>query len=327
MARRTKRLLVAVLVAQAGIAAWGETPLPTPADGYLCCNMHVEDGWISDINPRSKEAQLLPAGTPIKALGYGRHRVKVSVAGRPMELGNDYSRKVDLRSFAQRYILAEDPTQALQSYAPEVRDAIQSGRLVPGMTREQVLMSAGYPVADSTPDLSAVVWKYFVDSERPFEVVFDPEGKVLAVRGEDAALAVVAPSLLTAERLAQATAGERACSLNVYYAAAKHWNVPRNRVYVYVDERSLGTMGRGDTLCVDLPPGRHTLALRETFNFIPMPFKSQEHVFDMKEGQAPIYMRWEMTVVGVVVVGPGAGTPELARSFEPVTEAQWRNRD
>lgn len=308
-------------------SAWGAPELPALSEGFLCCNMQLEEGWISDINYRTPTSQQIPAGAPIRVTGYGRHLVKLIVAGKAMELGNDYSRKVNLRDFAQRYVLEQDAVQRMAAWSPEVREAVRSARVVRDMDREQVLMVLGYPIADATPDLSAVVWKYYVDGERPFDVVFDPAGKVFDVRGEDTALAVVAPWLLTPERLAQANAGERACTLNVYHAMAKHWNTARDRVYVYVDDRSRGTIGRGDAVCIDLDPGRHTVAIRNTFNFIPMPFKTHEHVIDVQAGGAPVFLRWEKVITGVNVVGPTAGMPLTASNLDLVVEQRWRDRD
>lgn len=320
--------LVALLAATgAGSAGAAAPALPEPVEGFLCCNMQVEDGWVSDLNARTATSRLLPAGSPVRATGYGRHRVKVLVAGRPLELGNDYSRKVELRSFAQRYIVAQDPALQMADWTPEQREAVRQAQVLRGMSREQVLVALGYPVADSTPDLASAVWKYFPEGDVPVEVEFGTDDRISAVRGPDAALALLAPSLLTAERLAVATAGERPCALNVYYAAIRHWNTPRDRLFVYVDDRSQGTIGRSDTLCLEVAPGPHLLSLRETAGLLPLPFKSKEVPIEVRADQ-PLFYRYDKAIVGIaVLVGPGAGTPDVRASFEPVSEASWRARE
>ena len=45
--------------------------------GYLCCNMRTDGSWISDINYDENGKTVIPAGTPVKVLGYGRHRVHI----------------------------------------------------------------------------------------------------------------------------------------------------------------------------------------------------------------------------------------------------------
>lgn len=295
-------------------------------DGFLCCNLQTEDGWMSDINQRTEQSRMVPAGTPIRVTGYGRHRVKVTVAGKAMELGNDYSRKVELRSFAQRYIVAKDPAERLASWAPEVREAVRSGQLLPGMTRAQVLMSVGYPVADTTPELAASDWKLWVTSELAYQVRFDQAGLVAAIEGEDKALAIVAPSLLTKERIAVATAGEQPCAINVYRPTPKHWNTSRVRPYVYVDGQKQGTLGVGETYCLALPPGTHTVTIREAIGFVIPAFASGEHQVDVKPDGAPVFLRYTKDLEALVPTGTGVYVKER-NAFEVATEAQWRNRD
>lgn len=302
------------------------TELPEPREGFLCCNLQVDDGWISDINQRTETSRMVPAGTPIRATGYGRHRVKVLVAGKAMELGNDYSRKVELRAFAQRYIVAQDPAEQMAAWAPEVREAVRSGQLLPGMTREQVLMSVGYPVADTTPDLDSPDWKFWATSELEYRVGFDAAGRVVSIEGDDKALAVVAPSLLTKERIAAATAGEQACAINVYRPTPKHWNTSRVRPFLYVDGQKQGTLGVGETYCLALPPGLHTVTIREAVGYLIPAWASGEHHIEVKPDGAPVFLRYTKDLGAIVPTPVGVSVQEI-NAFEPATEAQWRNRD
>src|SRR5688572_21955441 len=124
--------LAALLAAPLGALAQA---LPQPAEGFLCCNMRTDGKWISDINYAENGKRVIPAGTPIKATGFGRQRVHVELPDGKQAIGNDYSRSLDLTSFAQRYIVADDPKRKMAGYSPKVRKAIESARLVPGMTR------------------------------------------------------------------------------------------------------------------------------------------------------------------------------------------------
>ncbi|GIZ50654.1 hypothetical protein [Noviherbaspirillum aridicola] len=174
---RLRPVLPAALLALLPVAVFAQA-MP---EGYLCCNMRTDGSWISDINYQESGKRVIPAGTPAKVTGYGRYRVHVSLDGSKQAIGNDYSRDLDLESFARRYVVAEDPRLKLGSYSPKVREAIKSARLLPGMTREQVLMSVGYPVSSENADLNAKVWRFWLSSFAEFQVVFDGKDRVKEV--------------------------------------------------------------------------------------------------------------------------------------------------
>jgi len=184
------RTVLACVLAAAPLAALAQLPppppaLPDPANGFLCCNMRTDGSWISDSNYFSIDKKVIPLGTPVKALGYGRQRVYVEFADGKQAIGNDYSRNLNLTAFARRYIVAEDPRQKLAGYPPRIRKAIEAGRLVPGMTREQVIMAVGYPISSENPDLNAPVWRYWLSTWAEYQVMFGPDNLVKEI-GTDA---------------------------------------------------------------------------------------------------------------------------------------------
>jgi hypothetical protein len=167
---------LAVVVALTALAA---TALAADQfTGYLCCNMRTDGSWISDINYAENGKTVIPAGTPVKVLGYGRHRVHIEVAGKKQAIGNDYSRDIALEAFAKRYVVAENPSDKLAQYPKPIQDAITSMRLTKGMSREQVLMSVGYPVSSENPNIDAKVWHFWLSSFAEFRVTFDDRGLV-----------------------------------------------------------------------------------------------------------------------------------------------------
>lgn len=168
------RTLLAALLPLLPVTALAQA---TP-EGYLCCNMRTDGSWISDSNYRENGKRIIPAGTPLKVTGYGRYRVHVDINGGKQSIGNDYSRDLDPEAFARRYVVPEDPSRKLAGYSPQVREAIKSARLMPGMTRDQVLMSVGYPISSENPNLDARVWRYWLSSFSEFQVIFDGKGRV-----------------------------------------------------------------------------------------------------------------------------------------------------
>lgn len=164
----------------------------TIRSGYLCCNLWTYDDWISDINYRYDGSKLLRAGLPIRATEEARNSFKVIVGGKARWLGNDYSRAMSGESFLRRYIVKKDPKLAIETFDPFTQDAIHRLRVMPGMTKEQVAMAIGYPVANYTPSLKRRSWQYWLDRSSQVDIVFDKDQQVRALRGEWAAVKRVA---------------------------------------------------------------------------------------------------------------------------------------
>lgn len=175
---RAKAFLAALAATPLMAAA---QPLPEPAEGFLCCNMRTDGSWISDINYAENGKRIVPVGSPVKATGYGRYRVHVELEGKKQALGNDYSRDLDLPTFAGRYIVAEDPRKKMATFSPKVRKAVESARVTNGMTREQVFMAVGYPVSSENAQLDAKVLRFWLSSFAEFQVLFDDKGRVKEV--------------------------------------------------------------------------------------------------------------------------------------------------
>jgi hypothetical protein len=165
------------LAAAACLVAAGAQAQPK-LEGYLCCNMRSDGRWISDSNYQESGKSVVPLGTPAKVLDYGRYRVQLQLGDGTQTLGNDYSREVAMPDFARRYVVTEDPALKLRNFPRKVQEAIASSRITRGMTREQVLMAVGYPIASETPHLDARVWKFWLWTFSPYDIYFDDRGHV-----------------------------------------------------------------------------------------------------------------------------------------------------
>ncbi len=155
-----------------------------PPEGYLCCNMRTDGSWISDSNYMEPGQYVLPLGTPVRPTSFGRFRLNADIGGRSQSIGNDYSRNISMDEFAKRYVLAVDPKTKMSGYSDKMRAAISSAKLLPGMTREQVLMSIGYPIGSENPNFNANVWRYWLTPYSEFQIKFDDTGKVSDITGD-----------------------------------------------------------------------------------------------------------------------------------------------
>jgi hypothetical protein len=182
------------LVASAAVVALTAscmTAQPDPGDGYLCCNMRTDGKWISDANYLESGKTMIPFGTPVRFNSYGSYRLNVEVNGKRQSIGNDYSRDLAMDVFARRYIVQEDPRPKAAAAPEKIRRAIESARVTPGMTREQVIVAVGHPMSSENPHLDAPLWKYWLWSFSRFDVHFDGEGRVVKVASDDETLKIV----------------------------------------------------------------------------------------------------------------------------------------
>lgn len=76
--------------------------------------------------------------------------------GGKQAIGNDYSHDIPIAAFMERYVLEQDPKAKTAAFPPKIRQAIESARVMPGMTREQVFMAVGYPVSSENPTLDVM---------------------------------------------------------------------------------------------------------------------------------------------------------------------------
>jgi hypothetical protein len=196
-----KRLAAAALLAATVLPATvvhaqrPAVPQGPMTNGYLCCNMRTYGSSISDINYDEQGTSIVAVGTPTRITDYNMRWFEASIAGKPQKIKNDYSRSIPMPAFAQRYVVTEDPKQKMAAFAPAIRDAILAAKVMPGMTREQVLMAIGYPVAGENPSLDAPMWRYWRDSWSEYQVTFDEKGLVKSVIGDPVALSrVLAPT-------------------------------------------------------------------------------------------------------------------------------------
>lgn len=177
-------VLASVGLAKPTPPAPGSPAAQLPRQGFACCNLHYDGDWINDGN--YAELPMIPAGTPIEVLSYGRHRAYVKVEGKPMRLGHDYGRSQEtLEAWVGKIVVSEDPRPRIASYPPAVRAAIRAGKLLAGMTREQAIVAIGYPLTSENASLDAPVWHMWRSTRGEYELNFRADGRLASVTGDD----------------------------------------------------------------------------------------------------------------------------------------------
>lgn len=176
--------------------------------GYTCCNFHYEGArrnvgatrrladryWISDANWSS--LPMIPAGTRIRTKEYSEHHITVDVDvmyTQEMHLGLDYGRSQSITDWARKMIVQDDPRSRIAGWPESARHAVSAGKVAIGMTREQVIVSLGYPPAHETPALDADRWKYWYGKFDTLQVVWDAQGRVRDVLADPRVRSAVMP--------------------------------------------------------------------------------------------------------------------------------------
>lgn len=156
---------------------------PPVRTGYACCNLHYEGDWINDGN--YAELPMIPAGTPIKVYDYGSDRADVDIGGKPFRLGHDYGREQEsLEQWVAKIVPTADPKQKIREYSPDVQEAIRLGKVMLGMTKEQAIVSIGYPLTSENASLEAPMWRHWISSFGEYQLMWDKNGRLKDVVAE-----------------------------------------------------------------------------------------------------------------------------------------------
>ncbi|WP_295642211.1 hypothetical protein [uncultured Methylibium sp.] len=144
---------------------------------YTCCNLRYQDDWISDANWAT--LPFIPAGARIAVGEYGRHRATVVIDGRVMRVGHDYGRAQESKEqFVAKLLVHEDPKLRIAGFPAAIQAAIHEGKVMPGMTREQVIISLGHPRTDVTRSADLAEWTYWTLNGDEYVVIWGSDQRV-----------------------------------------------------------------------------------------------------------------------------------------------------
>ena len=148
---------------------------------FLCCNVHYEKDEINDAN--YQVGTLIAYGTHVDILEVRRDKVRFAATGHPpLWLEMQYGEKVlTFDQYLDRIFVDEDPHRKLKKVPSKIVKLIDISTVEPGMTKDQVLMSLGWPAAHRTPSTEGSSWHYWRNRWVQFDVYFDEHSKVVRV--------------------------------------------------------------------------------------------------------------------------------------------------
>jgi len=156
----------------------------TLRSGFACCNLRYSGDQLS--GPNYAQLPFIAVGTPVLIRAVDDAQATVEINGQQMLLRPDpgHTRETPAQ-WLDKAVVAQDPRRRLDALPAGTRAAIQSGRVMKGMTREQVIMALGYPQVDDKKGLDAPSWRYWWSGFEPFYVQWTRD-RVRKIDGDSA---------------------------------------------------------------------------------------------------------------------------------------------
>jgi SmpA/OmlA family protein len=151
-----------------------------------CCNIHYEGDEVTDAN--YFVGATIPPGTAVQVQSMTGSSVTFTTAeGKKLTLAHSYGKDQEsIQQYVDKMLVASDPKARAATFPRSAQQAIHEGRVEKGMTREQVIMSLGYPPTHRTASTSATEWTYWYNRWVTYKVEFDGNGLVANVIGRPA---------------------------------------------------------------------------------------------------------------------------------------------
>jgi hypothetical protein len=96
------------------------------------------------------------------------------------ELGIEYGNDT-LAEYMGKLLVRENPADLVTAFPVEPQEAIWEARVIPGMTKEQVLIAIGYPPTHRTTSTTSTTineWTYWSNRWRTYKLQFNREGRL-----------------------------------------------------------------------------------------------------------------------------------------------------
>jgi hypothetical protein len=159
-------------------------PMITPTVGheyFTRYTLHHEGGEHSTTN--YTRGLMLPINTRVRLLSMSGKVLTLRRSDTGEEIKVENVEKHSQRSLPEiaRLLLAEESTR-LDELPPELATAIRNGQMRKGMTKEQVLMTRGYPPGHETPSIESDRWVFWSSRFVKHTVLFS-NGRLVEGRG------------------------------------------------------------------------------------------------------------------------------------------------
>lgn len=117
---------------------------------------------------------LVPINSPIKITDMGRKKIKIRLP----ELDDSKFVIINAKKHSKKNMpeikdrMLGTKKVSLKKFSKNVQEAIMSGEIIEGMTKEETLLAYGYPPAHVTPTTEANQWTYWVTKWNRIVITF-----------------------------------------------------------------------------------------------------------------------------------------------------------
>ena len=159
-----------------GAACNNQPQIDNPMVGqtkYLCCTLHYEKEKVSD--NWFQVGIPVKIGTPVHIIEVRKKSVTFQPEGHPViTLEYEYGEKVHqpFEQYLDRIFVGRNPVHKFGRKHDRLEQSVLEGRVVKGMSKEQVAMALGYPPAHKTLSLEQDSWTYWESSRHDYVVWF-----------------------------------------------------------------------------------------------------------------------------------------------------------
>ena len=120
---------------------------------------------------------LMPACTKVNILSVTNKHMEFEAGGTKYEYVFHDTMKDPVAKHLDKYFGTACPRKKIDSLTGVNRQGFKEGRILPGMTKDAVVLAAGYPPEHATPSLESNTWKYWRNKFATHSIVFQG-GKV-----------------------------------------------------------------------------------------------------------------------------------------------------
>ena len=174
-----RMLLLSVGLAALGITSLAQAKIEVGQQYYTQYNFWVEKE--THVTTNYSRGELIPLNTAVTVESIGGKTMLLDVDGRKIMIENK-------QKFTQRGIetIAEEmlgrQKVSLSKYSTDRQADLESGILRLGMSKEEAIMTRGYPPRHKTPSTKANNWVYWTSRFVQLTIVFE-NGKLTRGRG------------------------------------------------------------------------------------------------------------------------------------------------
>ena len=149
----------------------------------LKTNLHPDPNRAKLYTVNYQQSGLIPMCTEVELVELGGKRLVFKVKSTGKQYFMDRHRSTaDLAVYLKDYLGTSCDSEQVKTMSQIDQKGIKSGKILAGMSKDAVVLAAGYPPKHRTASLEDNTWIYWLNRWKTIQVIFDHTGKVSEIR-------------------------------------------------------------------------------------------------------------------------------------------------